>query len=197
MKSKIHEHQKNILKMVSKKIVVLLFFICIFGCNNNDDKPSTPKTELEKLPPETQSGANTAGCLVNGVAFLPKGFIPGVNPISYQDGLNFSLFIGEGNNDLLKSIGVFIGNQSLQVGSIYDLGQNNNNQNSKYGIYSINAVPPPSSDYYTTTSTIIGELKITHHDFNNAILSGTFWFDAINSNGEIIEVREGRFDRHY
>ena len=48
-----------------------------------------------------------------------------------------------------------------------------------------------------TLQLIYGELKITHHDFSNAILSGTFWFDAVNSNGEIVEVREGRFDRHY
>lgn len=180
---------------------LLFLFLTVFAlnsCSNNDDnKPGTPKTELEKLPPATQTGANTAGCLVNGKAFLPKGFIPGTNPISYQDGLNFSLFIGERNNDILKSIGVFSSNQSLEVGIIYHLANNNNDDNSKYGIYSINAVPPPSPEYYTTNNIIVGELKITHHDFNNAILSGTFWFDAVNSNGEKVEVREGRFDRHY
>ncbi|MBP2284200.1 hypothetical protein H4V97_002518 [Flavobacterium sp. CG_23.5] len=37
---------------------------------------------------------------------------------------------------------------------------------------------------YKTTSTITGELKITNHNFNKAIPSGTFWFDAINSEGE-------------
>jgi flagellar basal body rod protein FlgG len=45
--------------------------------------------------------------------------------------------------------------------------------------------------------TIIGELKITNHNLNKAILSGTFWFDAINSKGEKIQVREGRFDMEY
>ena len=44
---------------------------------------------------------------------------------------------------------------------------------------------------------IKGELKITYHNYNNAILSGTFWFDAVNSTGEIVQVREGRFDIHY
>jgi flagellar basal body rod protein FlgG len=50
---------------------------------------------------------------------------------------------------------------------------------------------------YKTTSTITGELKITNHNFDKAILSGTFWFDAINSKGEKIQVREGRFDMEY
>ena len=178
---------------------LLLFILTIFAlnsCSNNDDKPK-PKTELEKLPPATQTGANTAGCLVNGVAFLPYGYIPGVNPLSYQDGLNFSLFIGERKNDVIKSIGVFSRNQQLEVGTVYQLAQNNNDGNSKHAAYLINGVPPPDPNHYATTSTIIGELKITHHDFNNAILSGTFWFDAVNANGEKVEVREGRFDMHY
>ena len=54
---------------------LLLLFLTTFAlsCCNKDDNPK-PKTELEKLPPATQTGANTAGCLVNGVAFLPKGY---------------------------------------------------------------------------------------------------------------------------
>jgi hypothetical protein len=181
---------------MKKKLFIILTAVAL-SCCSKDEQPNTPKTELEKLPPATQTGANTAGCLVNGVAFLPYGYIPGVNPLSYQDGLNFSLFIGERKNDLIKSIGVFSSNQSLEVGTVYQLAQNNNDGNTKYAAYLINGVPPPDPNHYSTTSTIIGELKITHHDFNNAILSGTFWFDAVNSDGEIIEVREGRFDRHY
>jgi len=44
---------------------------------------------------------------------------------------------------------------------------------------------------------VTGELTITHHDFDNAIISGNFWFDAINGSGDIVEVREGRFDMEY
>ena len=55
----------------------------------------------------------------------------------------------------------------------------------------------PSNDYYSTTLEVTGELIITHHDYNNAIISGTFWFDAINNIEEKIEVREGRFDMEY
>ena len=42
-----------------------------------------------------------------------------------------------------------------------------------------------------------GELKITRIDLQNSIISGTFWFDAINEAGEIVEIREGRFDWNY
>ena len=179
-----------------KKIVVLLLLMCIIGCDNNDDKPSTPKTELEKLPLATQTGANTAGCLVNGVAFLPKGFIPGVNPISYQDGLNFGLYIGERKNNIINSLGITSLNKSLEEGIVVPLKIDLKDGSKTYAYGTYVDFTNETGDYITT-NIIVGELKITHHDFNNAILSGTFWFDAINSNGAIIEVREGRFDRHY
>ena len=50
---------------------------------------------------------------------------------------------------------------------------------------------------YETSSVVRGEFKITYHNFNQAIISGTFWYDAINSNGEVVKVREGRFDMRY
>lgn len=184
-----------------KKTILLLFLICLSGCDNNDDKPK-PKTELEKLPPATQTGANTAGCLVNGVAFLPKGYFPGgALFFFYQDGENFSLAIGErtmeGSSDIIKNIGIASLNQNLHdnVGVIFPLTQRE--ENSKYGTYSINSEAPPSPNFYSTNATVTGELVITYHNYNQAILSGTFWFDAINANGEKVEVREGRFDMHY
>lgn len=50
---------------------------------------------------------------------------------------------------------------------------------------------------YTTTNVSIGELKITKLDTQQKIISGTFWYDAINASGEKVEVREGRFDMRY
>lgn len=186
-----------------KNLIILLFTTFTLSCCN-EEEDNNSKTELEKLPPVTQSGANTAGCLVNGVAFLPKGFFPTGNLFFfYQDGKDFSLSIGErtlqGDNDIIKNINITSLNQNLHdnVGVSIELGQNENNGNSKFGVYSIDAVAPPNPKYYSTNSIIKGELKINYHNYNQAILSGTFWFDAINSNGEIVQVREGRFDIRY
>ena len=186
-----------------KNFIPLIFIIfTLSSCNKDDD--NKPKTEIEKLPPATQTGANTAGCLVNGVAFLPKGYFPTGNLFCfYQDGENFSLSIGErtliDSNDVIRNINITSLNQNLHdnVGISFELGQNENNGNSKFGVYSIDAVASPNPNYYTTNSIMKGDLKITYHNYNNAILSGTFWFDAVNSNGDIIQVREGRFDIHY
>ena len=46
-----------------------------------------------------------------------------------------------------------------------------------------------------TNQEYTGELIITKLDFNNQIVSGTFWFDLENPfTGERVEIREGRFD---
>jgi hypothetical protein len=86
-------------------------------------------------------------------------------------------------------------NDSLITNQIYQLTIVG--PSSEYAEYNLHAETPPSPNYYSTTDKVIGELIITHHNFNKAILNGTFWFDAINSNGEIVQVREGRFDVHY
>lgn len=49
-------------------------------------------------------------------------------------------------------------------------------------------------DTYKTSETQTGELKITKLDYDNHIVSGTFWFDVKDSNGVVHEIRDGRFD---
>ena len=39
----------------------------------NDPAPEPPKDPLALLPPETQTGQRTFGCLVNGQAWTPAG----------------------------------------------------------------------------------------------------------------------------
>ncbi len=56
-------------------LFLLLTFFTLSCCNKDDDKPIA---EIDKLPPVTQTGANTFGCLLDGQAFLPSG---GINPL--------------------------------------------------------------------------------------------------------------------
>ncbi|MEO6837649.1 MAG: hypothetical protein ABI185_04635 [Ginsengibacter sp.] len=57
-------------------IISSLFFITLTGSKCKKDKPINP---VDQLPPATQSGANTFGCLIDGKVFLPKG--PSLGPI--------------------------------------------------------------------------------------------------------------------
>lgn len=202
METKFHEHIKKIMRKVVNKHYLLLFLTTItLSCCNKDDDPQ-PIAEIDKLPPATQTGANTAGCLVNGVAFLPKGYFTTGNLVcNYIDGKDFTLGIREstiqGGNENIRTILISSFNQNLHNNINVTFPLIEYGANSKSGEYVINAAASPDPNYYTSNSTITGELKITYHNYNNAILSGTFWFDAINSNGEIVKVREGRFDMHY
>lgn len=49
--------------------IALAFAMC---CKKTDS--NSLDAELAKLPPITQTGANTFGCLVNGKAFIPSGY---------------------------------------------------------------------------------------------------------------------------
>lgn len=65
------------------------------------------------------------------------------------------------------------------------------------GEYSYTNYNEAIEDYYITTSEITGEMTITKLDFEKHIVYGTFWFDILLPNGEIVEVREGRFDMQF
>ena len=123
---------------------------------------------------------------------------PILNEIGFFDGKNGYLLKKDRSNwnDVIKNINIASLNQNLHdnIGVVFPLSEYG--LNSKYGTYNINAVSPPDPNYYSTNSTVTGELIITYYNFNPAIISGTFWFDAINSSGQKVEVRNGRFDVH-
>lgn len=174
-----------------KNLLVLLVTLTLSCCSKDDNNPTNP---IELLPTKTQTGANTAGCLIDGVAFLPKGYIPSGNLVcNYIDGKDFSLGILQKDNNQTLSINVISYNKSLVVGETYQLKEYG--ENSIFGEYVI--FQTSGNLKYQTNFTVTGELKITNHNFDKAILSGIFWFDAINEKGEKVQVREGRFDMQY
>ena len=104
--------------------LIMLFFAIICGCGrtNDDNNPE------ETLPPATQTGANTAGCLINGVVHIPKnpsqpiGGPPIYGLVSYatNNGLYFRINNYEKNIKLF----IYIVDVSGGVGS-YTINQSN------------------------------------------------------------------------
>jgi len=190
---------------MKKLFLLLTIIITLSCCNKNDNQPTKP---IDQLPPATQIGANTAGCLVNGEAFLSND--QSVHPLvcHYLDGEDFTLIISREDDNVYQAVNIFVHVDSpLQVGQTYPLNLEIDN-NSNFGEYYIQYPLPNLYElHYKTTTIVVGELTITHHDFDNAFLSGTFWFDSkfsysYNYDGEtdkneIIEIREGRFDMDY
>jgi hypothetical protein len=157
-----------------------------------------PVNQLSLLPAATQTGAHTIGCLVNGQAFVPKNasIIQGpdiqCNYILLNGGYYFTLGFGNNDNGLVK--GLRIGTDSLAIaqGQTYGLTTNTiGNANGEYfllGTYNKD---------YLTNNILGGNLTITKLDPVTQIVSGTFYFKAINAPGDTVSVTDGRFDMPY
>jgi hypothetical protein len=174
----------------SFNFILLVLLLNLSSCSKKDncDNP------VDCLPAMTQTGANTAGCLVNGKVLTPGG--QSLNSSSvlkaqynfYQGSYLFGLSIrnrGEQN----RMLNIEIRNQKLIAGETYNL---KNNSSSSYGSYRNGILGG-----YVTNNEKRGELYISFIDIEKRIISGTFHFDAENNEGELIEVRQGRFDVKY
>ena len=138
---------------------------------------------IPKLPPETQTGENTFGCLVNNELVFAE--------IEYQGGeLGRVPVINAGANYNKE-------NDQLQITAQCQFGQQFVfSMNDPYEIQdvvsmdTIRYLPPNSTEWMKATQT--GSLCITRLD--SGIVSGTFSFD-LNENGKTpIHVTKGRFD---
>jgi hypothetical protein len=54
--------------ITSLSIIFIAFVLMASGCKKNSNSNNSP---VDQLPPATQTGANTFGCLINGQAFTP------------------------------------------------------------------------------------------------------------------------------
>lgn len=181
-----------------KTLIVLSFLLTSVVISFSNCKKNKPATASEQLPPETQSGANTFGCLIDGQVFLPKGdpFGGPIKRAQYQfvnGKQGFSVSAKNSGSNLVKSVG-FQGDSIFINNGTFDLTTSNTS-----GVLFGSYVEFQSGNINEFTTTIInrGQLVIKKFDTINQIVSGTFWFDANNINGQVVQVREGRFDMPY
>ena len=180
--------------------LLLLFIVCGTGGCSSDDDNANASDLVNQLPEATQTGENTAGALVDGEPITPKG--GGTTPnltAFYQllDGeyfFNVSLFRA-GENNILLGLDLFSNPGLIEKNNTYLLNVNPNQEG--FGGAYTKRILNESESFHFTDNEFTGELTITHLDEQNRIVSGTFWFDALNEEGEVVEVREGRFDVTY
>ncbi|MFY0483182.1 hypothetical protein ACI6PS_11295 [Flavobacterium sp. PLA-1-15] len=173
-----------------KKTILLLLLAFTFACNKDDDNNSSTNP-IDQLPPPTQIGANTFGCLLDGKVFKPG---TGPNPLDcvYQlinGEYYFSLQANKRdteNNTIL--IGLSTNAKQINQNTTYALA--GNIPANAYGTYALAGIFNTTDD-----ANYIGEMTITY--LNNQIVSGTFWFDVLDFQGNLHEIREGRFDMQY
>jgi hypothetical protein len=178
-----------------KKLILLLLTAFTLSCCNNDDQP---KTELEKLPPATQTGAQTIGCLVNGKAFVDNSSFN--NFYQFVDG-EFYLVINwdMDNSNGYKDGQIAISKTVIQEGQTYILNKSSYLDGDYIGAgATFVSTLPEIYGQYETNSNYTGQIHFTRFDTQNFIMSGTFEFEAKDILSEkTISITNGRFDLQY
>jgi hypothetical protein len=157
-------------------------------------KPADPEVSL---PPETQTGANTFGCKVNGKVLLPKstGITPGRIGLSMRllSKNHLNIIAGNAADDDFRMVVLNIRNLATGIFNLEDT--------TKVGDLFI------TSADYIDNNIIYGDgnrqnkskgwIKITKCDKEKGIFSGTFEFTLYATDSlteRSVEITEGRFD---
>ena len=189
-----------------KKYSIFCFLLvallsCLTGCKKSTT--DTPVTNIETLPPITQNGANTFGCLLNGKIWLPKGFDGNftnsrinIDPTFMDgdltvrvyriiDGIKYTMTI---SSDSIKSTGTYLF-KTLSRAKF------------RFGKYksdlSIEYCNTDNGNLGGNPNNVEGFIKITRYDLVNRIFSGEFELAFNNDDcgyGNQIKLSGGRFD---
>ncbi|WP_151089369.1 DUF6252 family protein [Hymenobacter baengnokdamensis] len=157
-------------------------------------KKSSPDPE-DQLPPATQTGANTFGCLVNGQPWTPQG---------YNGTSNYSVVYDSGVQNGLLDIQSYC----------YPTGINKpqsiaviSGHITKIGTYSLSSPQIATANYTDYNSSCYwssrdsattyrrGTLTITRLDLQAGIIAGTFAFTLYKPGCDSVRVTQGRFDK--
>lgn len=182
-------------------IWLLLLALCgiIAGCK----KEKTEITTTDQLPPATQTGANTFGCLINGKVWVPKGFDG--NFTNSRINIDPTFSDGDLNIRVYKIYDAFNERMTLSSDSIKSPGIYYFKTNSR-AKYVFSKLKRDLSSVYCDMDNgniggnpnhINGYIKITKYDLQNNIFSGEFEISFNSPNcglGDPVNITQGRFD---
>ena len=168
--------------------LLLAALLGLSQCKKKDVAPAN------QLPPATQTGANTFGCLVNGQVWTPKGYNGTSNysvsyDAAYKNGtlsVGCYRYIGNGPDDY-QIIGFYSdslrgkGNFPLTI-----LGH----QEATFVDHTTGCELRGNSIHYRR-----GTLTISRLDLQAGVISGTFAFTLYKPGCDSIRVTQGRFDK--
>ena len=162
-------------------------------CKKADQAPA------DQLPPATQTGAGTFGCLVNGQPWTPNGFV-GLSTnyaVTYDPGylggaLQVKTYRYTGANDDVYQAMTFGAAGVTGPGAhAFPLAGPNGIYYADYGQLApcryFGSLPVP---LYQT-----GTLTLTRFDLTQGIVAGTFSFTMVQAGCDTLKITQGRFDK--
>lgn len=167
-----------------KQLLNLTAFLIVLsaGCEKASNE--------EKMPEQTQSGANIVACKVNGKVHIYSGKPNAVkgDGVSYFRELTGADSIIQiiADNTLKYNDEIFLSVYTfhIEIGKEYTISSEFNRN---LAVYSWS---DPNAPYTTTLNS--GHISFKRCD--EGVASGNFSFTATNKNGEKVEITEGSFD---
>ncbi len=181
-----------------KKIKLILYANAVLLCFCFAQCKKTRTTDpIDQLPPATQTGANTFGCLVNGKVYVPKGTSGNGSPNPkkiYDIGLNGLpyLRIDAGQYEQMNQVASFV----INIDSLTSTGLHYVYTNKKQIGFGSTLFPNCGTLPADTLQFKIGTITISKHELSQSsgIISGTFNFKLKINNCDTLFFTDGRFD---
>ncbi|WP_426493370.1 hypothetical protein [Hymenobacter sp. 102] len=167
--------------------LALLLLTQCSSCKESDPAPAP----LPELPPATQTGARTFGCLVNGKPFVAKG----INLVRGEWLSNTDWVVSAGARSQNDKFNVYmiLTDSLLPVAKPYPLRSvSSNYPTSKLVGFTTNANTEQCD--YKGTRIRTGTLTITRFDAVARIMAGSFAFTLYEPGCDSLRVTDGRFD---
>ncbi|MCW3074370.1 MAG: hypothetical protein JWP69_1439 [Flaviaesturariibacter sp.] len=174
-----------------KYLLSAIAFLMLTAMSCKKDKASN-KEDL--LPPITQTGAKTFGCLVNGKVYIPKGSNGSGTP-NYR--AIYELFNGRYYFKVLTeryTNNSFDGEIYFSIDSCNQIGTYPIRANKNRIVYGGGFFGNCGISGFDTTTYQSGSFTVTKLDISNGIFSGTFFCNIKPANCDTIRITEGRFD---
>lgn len=174
-----------------KHFLLLVPLALLLGCKKNEPAAARPE---DQLPPATQTGANTFGCLLNGQPWTPQGYSGTSNYSVYYDPnyrkgtLNVATYKYQpGDNNSRQDMILF--SDSIKAVGTYSLTIPNHQEALFYGSVGQCEFHQNGTHYRR------GTLTITRLDLQAGIIAGTFAFTLYKPGCDSVRVTNGRFDK--
>jgi hypothetical protein len=181
----------------NKVLFLLSILLLLYGCEKKD---------LTELPPATQEGKNTFGCLINGKLFVPRGKEYGGNLRLFLyggDNLQLSVISNSDSSEMKIKEYLDFNIYGIDKEGVYELKLRESNENILYSpVRYLRAINDRvNCSFSITNHNISGTLTITkiNRDPKNVFVSGTFEFTLTMRKPGFcdlitLKVTQGRFD---
>jgi hypothetical protein len=181
-----------------RKPLLYLCLATLTQCSKCKNDPA-PQDPAAQLPPATQTGAGTFGCLINGQAWTPKGNVGSSNfdvvydPTFRGGDINIGAYrIADGRQQYFA-----ISAAPVTGTGVYSFAR-------PMGVCTATYTDTPGAsngcNLITSDQDVAyrsGQLEITKFDARNRIVSGTFSFKLLQAGCDTLRITQGRFDAKF